>query len=495
VLFNSLEFLIFLPAVVALYFATPHRFRWILLLAASYYFYAAWKAEYLVLIIASTAVDYWAGLQMGKRESRRARRPFLFASLASNLGLLFFFKYANFFGSSAETLLRRFDILTDIPAFHFLLPVGISFYTFQTLSYSIDVYNGAVEPERHLGRFALYVSFFPQLVAGPIERSSRLLPQFLRDQVSGHRYSFDRMRSGLTQILWGLFKKVVIADRLAIYVNEVYNNPGSYEGAAVVLATYFFAFQIYCDFSGYSDIAIGSARLMGYDLMDNFNRPYFSKSIGEFWRRWHISLSTWFRDYLYIPLGGNRVVKWRWYYNLVVVFVVSGLWHGANWTFVIWGALHGVYLVAGVVTADRRNAFWERIHKFKPSWKTQRIRELVAVFLVFHLTLVAWVFFRANSVADVGILFSHMAQFDWEFLWRPRTLVAEVPGFSAFQLGLAVLSIGVLLLVHLAERRLPLHKLLPSQPLLLRWILWYVLIFATIGLGVFGAQEFIYFQF
>ena len=494
-LFNSIEFLLFLPAVVIAYFATPHRFRWALLLAASYYFYAAWKAEYLVLIVFSTLVDYWAAQKMGQKDDRSARRPYLVLSLISNLGLLFFFKYANFFGASVQAALDQFNIFADIPAFGFLLPVGISFYTFQTLSYSIDVYRGHVQPERHLGRFALYVSFFPQLVAGPIERSSRLIPQFFRDYSVGHRFDFDRIRSGTTQILWGFFKKVVIADRLAIYVNEVYNNPGAYEGMSVVLATYFFAFQIYCDFSGYSDIAIGSARLMGYDLMENFRRPYFSKSIGEFWRRWHISLSTWFRDYLYIPLGGNRVLKWRLYYNLLVVFVVSGLWHGAAWTFVVWGALHGLYLIAGLATQSWRDAMWRAASPVLRLLRPDRLRPLIAMVVTFHLVLLAWVFFRANSINDIGVLYSQMLAFDLEFLSRPRTLVAGIPGFSTFQLAIALASIAIMEVVHLWERGGNFHERVLELAVPLRWIVWNALFFGIILFGTFGKQEFIYFQF
>lgn len=489
-LFNSVEFLVFLPLVVALYFATPHRFRWVLLLGASYYFYAAWKAEYLVLIIASTLVDYWAGLQMAKREQTR-RRPFLLVSLVSNLGLLFFFKYANFFGSSVQATLDSINVFADVPMFDLLLPVGISFYTFQTLSYSIDVYRGNVDAERHLGRFALYVSFFPQLVAGPIERSSSLLPQFRKDHLTGNRFEFDRMRQGLTQIAWGFFKKLVIADRLAIYVDAVYNNPSSFEGATVVLATYLFAFQIYCDFSGYSDIAIGSARLMGYDLMENFRRPYHAKSIGEFWRRWHISLSTWFRDYLYIPLGGNRVVKWRWYYNLFIVFLVSGLWHGANWTFVVWGALHGIYLVVGIVSQPVRDRVWSI--SSSPILKT--LRPVIATVVTFHLVLAAWVFFRANSVTDVAVLFSQMTAFDLEFLSRPRSLVAGISGFSSIQLAIAIAAVAFMEAVHYWERGTSLYDRLQAMPIAARWAISYAVIFATIFFGTYENQAFIYFQF
>jgi len=334
-LFNSLDFLIFFPVIVGLYFALSPKYRWVLLLGASYYFYMCWKAEYIILIVFSTLVDYFAARQMARIQEKKKRRPFLYLSLLSNLGLLFFFKYWNFFSGETRALLDSWNIMADVPTFQLLLPVGISFYTFQTLSYTIDVYNGKLEPEKNLGRFALYVSFFPQLVAGPIERATHLLPQ-LRQTFD---FDYQRVVSGLQQMLWGFFKKVVIADRLAVYVNEIYASPGDENGLALLLATYFFAFQIYCDFSGYSDIAIGAARVMGYDLMENFRTPYLSKSIREFWSRWHISLSTWFRDYLYIPLGGNRVPQVRWFLNLFIVFVVSGFWHGANWTFLIWGAL------------------------------------------------------------------------------------------------------------------------------------------------------------
>ncbi len=333
--FNSLHYVIFLPIVVAFYFLIPPRRRWIFLLAASYYFYMCWKMEYIVLILASTIVDYYAGLHMGRIKDKSKRRKFLVLSLISNLGLLFAFKYFNFFNESTRAAFAHFDITYNIPYFDVLLPVGISFYTFQTLSYTIDVYRGKKEPETHLGIFALYVAFFPQLVAGPIERSTHLLPQFHKVQT----FSYDRTVDGLKLIIWGMFKKVVIADRVAVVADTVFNSPGNHNGAQFMIGTFFFAYQIYCDFSGYSDIAIGSARILGIDLIKNFNRPYYSKTIAEFWKRWHISLSTWFRDYLYISLGGNRAGISRWYFNLLATFLISGLWHGANWTFIIWATM------------------------------------------------------------------------------------------------------------------------------------------------------------
>jgi len=501
-LFNSLAFVVFFPVVVALFFATPHRWRWALLLLASYVFYGWWRVEYLALIVISTLVDYAAGLLMAKRETRRARRPFLLMSLVSNFGLLFAFKYLGFFGESLNALLA----LTgggpvSVPAL--LLPVGISFYTFQTVAYTIDVYRGRQEAERHLGYFALYVSFFPQLVAGPIERSQNLLPQFYERKA----WDWGRVFDGLKLMAWGFFKKLVIADRLAIYVSEVYGSPELYHGWPVLIATYFFAFQIYCDFSGYSDIAIGAAQVMGYDLMENFRRPYFSKSIGEFWRRWHISLSTWFRDYLYIPLGGNRVAVPRWYFNLFVVFLISGLWHGAAWTFVVWGALHGLYLIAGVVTGARREAVWARVSDAYDLWQTSArgvaarglavrvvpragtIRKVVQVLVTFHLVLFSWVFFRAESL---GAAFTMIGN---AFDFGARAGGSFLVGLSGYEFALAVGAIACMEVVHLVERREDMRSLLSRKPGWVRYPLYAALVLAIVLFGEFGAREFIYFQF
>ena len=361
-LFNSIHFLIFFPVVVALYFSMPHKYRWVLLLVASYYFYMAWRAEYIFLIVFSTLIDYYAAIFMEKQESKSKKKKFLLLSLFSNLGLLFTFKYFNFFTSTISETFNYFNIFIDSPTFKLLLPVGISFYTFQTLSYTIDVYRGQKKAEKHLGYFAVYVSFFPQLVAGPIERSTHLLPQFFEK----HDFDIERAKAGIKLMLWGFFMKVAIADRLAFYVNDVYNNLESYTSGHYMVATYFFAYQIYCDFAGYSLIAIGAAKVLGFSLMDNFRTPYYSKTISEFWKRWHISLSTWFRDYVYIPLGGNRAVKWRWYYNLFFTFLVSGLWHGANWTFLIWEALHGIFLIAAIVKNN-----YEKKYEFLRNFRTK----------------------------------------------------------------------------------------------------------------------------
>jgi len=311
----------------------------------------AWMPEYAIILVISTIIDFFCGYKMNSITEQAQKKSYLYLSLISNLGILFTFKYFNFFKTISTDILAQFHIEQALPTFPLLLPMGISFYTFQTMSYSIDVYHEKVKAEKHLGIFALFVTFFPQLVAGPIERSGNLLPQFYKHT----KFEYERITSGLKLMAWGFFKKIVIADRLAQFVNYVYNDPYEYQGIYLVTATIFFAFQIYCDFSAYSDIAIGSARVLGFDLMKNFNRPYFSKSIDEFWKNWHISLSTWFKDYIYIPLGGNRVVKWRWYYNLFITFLISGFWHGANWTFVVWGALHGFYLVFSHATKNIRN--------------------------------------------------------------------------------------------------------------------------------------------
>lgn len=489
-LFNSIDFIVFFPIVVILYFLLPHKFRWIFLLGASYYFYMCWKAEYVILILASTMVDFFAGIKMEESKTRKQKKLFLLLSLCSNLGLLFTFKYFNFFSDSIQMGLEHFNLFVDSPSFRLLLPVGISFYTFQTLSYSIDVFKGKKKAERHLGYFAVYVSFFPQLVAGPIERSTRLLPQFFER----HEFNSKNLSDGLKLMLWGFFKKVVIADRLAILVNQVYNHSELYEGMPLLVATYFFAFQIFCDFSGYSDIAIGAAQIMGFRLMKNFDRPYYSKSISEFWKRWHISLSTWFRDYLYIPLGGNRVKKWRWYFNLFITFLVSGLWHGANWTFVIWGAIHGFYLVFAIWTKK----FMTKIYDSLGLYKGSNLRKFVDVFITFHLVLLAWVFFRANSVHDaihiIGNIFP-LRLADFVKLIFSSGATETVLGLKNRELFLAVFSIIVMEFIHFLQRKRSITSILSQQPVIIRWLVYYALIIAIISFGEYSMQEFIYFQF
>lgn len=482
-LFNSIEFLIFFPVVVAFYFLCPQRYRWALLLAASYLFYAAWRVEYALLLLLSTVVDYTAARRMGQHSEQTGRRKYLALSLAVNLGLLFTFKYFNFFTESLRSLLGLFAVEYRFAGLDLLLPVGISFYTFQSLSYVFDVYRGNLKPEPHLGRYALYVSFFPQLVAGPIERATHLLPQF-RVQ---HRFDEGRIASGLRQILWGLFKKVVIADRLAVYVNGVYNQPAEYTSGPLLLATYFFAFQIYCDFSAYSDIAVGAARVLGFDLLENFRQPYSARSVADFWRRWHISLSTWFRDYLYIPLGGNRGTPGRWYLNLAVVFLVSGLWHGARWTFVIWGALHAGYVLGEIWLGARRPG--RPLAMLLPNW--------LKIGITFHLVLFSWIFFRANSLSDARLIIQRMTTMgDTAFAeaiftpWQAAG-VAHV----GLEMALSVGLIGLLVWLQWGRNSANWEHILINHPGWLRWLAYIAIALAIANLGAATETPFIYFQF
>jgi alginate O-acetyltransferase complex protein AlgI len=479
-LFNSLHFLIFFPVVCVAYFALPQRWRWGLLLAASVYFYMSWRAEYIVLLLVSTLFDYWAGLKMGATPDQARRKRYLVLSLGANLAILFIFKYFNFFNASVRTLFDGLGLAYAVPAINLLLPVGISFYTFHAMSYTIDVYRGLKQPERHIGKFLLYILFFPQLVAGPISRPRLLLPQFHQP----HYFDPDRVASGLALMAWGFFKKLVIADRLAVIVNNVYNSPTEHSGLTLVLATYSFAFQIYCDFSGYSDIALGAARILGYDLMENFRRPYASTSVAEFWSRWHISLSTWFRDYLYVPLGGNRVPRARWYFNLLFVFLVSGLWHGANWTFVIWGALHGLYLLAEIWTQGPRGRLTQRLGLDRhPGW----LRAL-SMLLTFHLVTLAWIFFRANTLGDALYIVGHLFEG-----WSLRGGFGL--GVGVYELAIAAAALALMELVQWLQARGVAWPALAARPGWQRWATYYALGLAILIFGKFGTTEFIYFQF
>jgi D-alanyl-lipoteichoic acid acyltransferase DltB (MBOAT superfamily) len=473
-LFNSLQFAFFFIGIVTLYFSIPHKYRWVLLLLGSYFFYMCWNWKYISLIIFSTVIDYYAGRRMAALPERQQRKKYLILSLLTNLGLLFTFKYFNFFVDSLNTTFLFFDFNFLIPSLEVLLPVGISFYTFQTLSYSIDVYRGKIEHEKHFGIFALYVSFFPQLVAGPIERASRLLPQFYQ------KNNFDQARvvSGLRLMLWGLFKKIVVANRLAIYVDAVYGNAELHSGLTLLVATYFFAFQIYCDFSGYSDIAIGAARVLGYDLMKNFNRPYFSKNINEFWSRWHISLSTWFRDYLYIPLGGNRKGVPRMFINILIVFLVSGMWHGANWTFLAWGALHGLFAMLSRLTLGARDRLVDALKIPKSVVNGFRI------FITFQLVCLAWIYFRAGSISDANYIVHSI-------FTAPGGLF--IPALDQFMYGL--IAIFLLLMGDAAQEVTNLSQKFVLRPRTVRWASYIAIIIITILIGVFDESQFIYFQF
>ena len=478
-LFNSLEFIIFFPIVVGLYFVLNPKYRWILLLIASYYFYMCWNYKYIVLILFSTIIDYFTGKGIYRTDKKAVKKAFLIGSLVTNLGLLFFFKYFNFFGDSLNYIFDRFNLFAEVPYYDFLLPVGISFYTFQTLSYTIDIYRGKQKPETHFGRFALFVSFFPQLVAGPIERSVNLLPQFRMN----FKFDYARVRDGVLLMTWGMFKKVVIADRVAEYVNEVYNNPGIYDGLHNIIATLFFSFQIYCDFSGYSDVAIGAALIMGYSLMKNFNRPYLARGISEFWGRWHISLSTWFRDYVYIPLGGNRVSMGRLYFNLYFTFLVSGLWHGANWTFVIWGALHGVYLIVERLTKPFRSNI-ELKYKQKHLLGFVKFTEILINFV---LVYVAWIFFRANSVDDAFLILKNLFVFE-------NTNPVNLFKYSA-DFYLAFLFVGGLIIFEILHEYKNIVQKFRQQHFAVKLTLFLIMVLAIFVFGKFDGVDFIYFQF
>ena len=461
-LFNSWQFLIFFPTVTALYFIFPHRHRWWLLLLASCIFYMAFIPIYILILAVTILIDYTAGLWLAAPGlSPRRRKAILSVSIVSTCLVLFVFKYYNFFNANLAGVARFLHWNYPIAALQLVLPIGLSFHTFQSLSYVIEVYRGNQKVERRLGIYALYVMFYPQLVAGPIERPQNLLHQFDEQ----HVFEYQRVTDGLKLMLWGMFKKVVIADRLAIAVSQVYGNPHEYAGLALILATLFFAFQIYCDFSGYSDIAIGAAQVMGFKLMNNFNRPYSAESIAEFWKRWHISLSTWFRDYLYIPLGGNRVKLWRWQYNLFITFLVSGLWHGANWTYIVWGALNGAYFIISIWTQDLRRSF----HRNTGLDRHPVLSKYLRVGLTFCLVCIAWVFFRAKSISDAWYICTHF----FTGLGRGLQLSADNPvlkmGLSPLELMVAAGSILMMEGLHAIQRHGSIRHMLAERPICLRW--------------------------
>jgi len=479
--FISPEYVIFFSLVLPVFFRLEHRYRWPFLLAASYFFYAYGNVEYLPLIIFTSVFDYFAARAIAASDSERMRKLCLAASISVNLCVLFVFKYSDFFNATLSAALDALGLTYQPRRMHWTLPIGISFYTFQSMTYTIDVYRRKLKPEKHLGIVATYVAFFPQLVAGPIERATNLLPQFREKK----EFNAERMISGLQQILWGAFKKAVIADTLAIYVNAVYNNVHAYSGLPLVMATIFFAFQIYCDFSGYSDIAIGTARVLGFTLMENFRQPYFSASVREFWTRWHISLSTWFRDYLYIPLGGNRVSFLRHLVNLMVVFAVCGLWHGAAWTFVVWGMLHGISMVIETVFRHRG---WQL-------FPNQAIFRAFRILLTFVFTCTTWIFFRANSFNDALYVINHFLVINQNIYVTQPFAGGLLSPSQSFSIALGLISF--LLLVDACIARWNIAGALGRTPLTVRWLIYYGLGAAIVLSGVFGTttQQFIYFKF
>ncbi len=477
-LFNSFQFLIFFPIVVAVYFLLPQRYRWMWLLSASCLFYMAFIPIYIIVLFLTIVIDYFAAICIERTEGRK-KKAYLILSILSTCAVLFIFKYFNFFNVNLQNLSSFLHWNYSIQSLSLILPIGLSFHTFQSLSYVIEVYKGKQKAEHHFGIYALYVMFFPQLVAGPIERPQNLLHQFYEK----HHIDYDRITSGLKLMLWGFFKKVVIADRLAVFVNEIYSHPGDFHGRILLWITYCFAIQIYCDFSGYSDIARGSARVLGFELMKNFKSPYLAGSIAEFWQRWHISLSTWFRDYVYIPLGGNRVPRWKWYGNILIVFLISGLWHGANWTFLVWGGLHGFYMLASHVTERLRRAVANFFFSERLSW----LHRILQVFITFHLVCLGWIFFRANSIQDAFTVIRGM------FTAGSTKTLDYVEGFNINE-KLFILACIILMEV-VQHRKKYVQSFMGNVPLPIRWSLYYCFIFFIIFLGTYKTQQFIYFQF
>ncbi|MGI9077813.1 MAG: MBOAT family O-acyltransferase [Gemmatimonadaceae bacterium] len=475
-LFNSFEFFVFFPVAVLTYFNLPPRYRTVWLLVASSLFYMAFVPAYILILFFTILVDYFAGLAIERATGPR-RKAYLWISIAANVGVLAVFKYAVFFAGNANALLGFAGFPTDVPVLRILLPVGLSFHTFQAMSYTMEVYRGRYRAERSFPTYALYVMFFPQLVAGPIERPQHLLPQFREV----HTFNPEDATEGLRLMLWGFFKKIVVADRLALYVNPVYTDPLSFSPLANALATVCFAFQIYCDFSGYSDIAIGSARVMGFRLMTNFRQPYFATSVTDFWRRWHISLSTWFRDYVYIPLGGSRATSPRVMANIFTVFLLSGLWHGAGWTFVVWGAIHGLVLIV-----ERASGLTTRDGFRSP------VFNLAARVSTFSIVCIAWIFFRATSMAEAGNVLSRI----FSFSWRPGETAFIPQGVDRSDLLLMIGGVAAVLAIDLAlEKTGGLNRFAEIIPKPVRWAAYYAAVGAILLLGVWGRREFIYYQF
>lgn len=502
-LFNSLSYLLFFPAVVLVYYLIPfQKARNLLLLVASYYFYMCWDPRFILLMLGCTVVTYLdalfidisrkeekAGVSKDKRRTGQAKL-YTTITIIFTLSVVAWFKYANFLTESLVSALSVVGVQLQIPKLNIALPVGISFFTFQSLSYVIDVYRGAAKAERNFFRYALFVSFFPQLVAGPIERSGNLLAQF------SEKHHFDSRESakGFMLMIWGYFMKIVVADRVAIIVDQVYNYHGSYQGVVPILATVLFAIQIYCDFNGYTTIAIGSAQVMGFRLMQNFKEPYLATSVADFWRRWHISLTSWFRDYIYFPLGGSRCARWKRYRNIMVVFLVSGLWHGAAWTYVIWGGLNGALQIVGDLLKPAREKMMKLFHVNTKSLGHQ----LVRIFITFVLVDIAWVFFRADSLSSaVDIIKSSFT------VWNPWQLVdgtLYTLGLERTDFWLMILSILVLLYVDILHNRgVSIRESLLKWPLPVRWGLIYAALFWILIFGVYGpaydTASFIYFQF
>jgi D-alanyl-lipoteichoic acid acyltransferase DltB (MBOAT superfamily) len=471
-IFNSWEFLIFFPAVTLLFFLLPHKLRWLMLLTASCYFYMAFIPAYILILFATIVIDYFAGILI--ESGGPNRKLWLILSICANIGALAFFKYYNFIADNLNAVLGSAGFTHLAPSLNIILPIGLSFHTFQALSYTIEVYRKNQKAERHFGIYALYVMFYPQLVAGPIERPQNVLHQFHEKKF----FSSELFISGMRLMLWGFFKKLVIADRLAIYVNGVHEHLSDYGSVNLVIAAIFFSIEIYCDFSGYSDIALGSARVMGFDLMTNFNRPYFAENIRDFWSKWHISLSTWFRDYLYIPLGGNRVSRTKTYLNILIVFVLSGLWHGANWTFILWGFLHGAFTIIYMMMKSGR--------------KKSRIYKIAAMLFTFLLVTIAWIPFRANSIGDAWHFITNMLGFSGSTQFSWIVTDNRMNEFGMSSMIVALISIAVLFII---ESRSDLRLLKYNSAVFADIAFCTAILLLVLVFGVYKQFSFIYFQF
>lgn len=481
-LFNSIEFGIFLPVVFLLYwlvFQKNLKLQNIFLLLVSYLFYGWWDWRFLSLIIFSSGLDYIIGNQLGSTQNEKKRKWLLASSVTVNLGFLMFFKYFNFFAESFADAFTLLGAPMEVDRLNIVLPVGISFYTFQTLSYSIDIYRRKLTPAKDIVSFFAFVSFFPQLVAGPIERAVNLLPQFYKKR----SFSYNLASDGMKQILWGLFKKVVIADNCAQFVNEIFNNYQEMSGVTLISGAVLFTFQIYGDFSGYSDIAIGTSKLFGFNLMKNFSLPYFSRDIAEFWRRWHISLSTWFRDYLYIPLGGSKGGLWRRIVNTFIIFVVSGFWHGANWTFIFWGFLNACYfLPLLLLNRNRKNLNTVAEDKLFPSF-----RNVIGIILTFSLTVLAWIFFRADNIVQA---------FDYiRLIFTPSKFLPIQILTPKIQFAYTFIMIALMVFIEWLQRNKDHTLEIRHKSTWFRWTTYSMLFLLIITFGFFGKNEFIYFQF
>lgn len=492
--FNSVQFLVFFPIVVGIYFLIPKKIKYLWLLVTSYFFYMSWNAKYAILIAFSTIVTYFAGRLLGKTDEKKKKNLIVAVSFTVNLGILGFFKYFDFLIANLNGILSAVGLKLVSNPFDVLLPVGISFYTFQALGYTIDVYRKEIEPEKNFFRYALFVSFFPQLVAGPIERSKNLLGQI--DRMAKERmWDYSKIVSGFGLMLWGMFQKVVVADRCAVFVDAVHANLFAAGTVETVISAFLFSIQIYCDFAGYSAVAIGAARVMGFSLMENFNTPYFATSIQDFWRRWHISLSTWFRDYLYIPLGGSRCSKLKKYRNIMITFLASGLWHGASWTFVIWGGLHGAFQIIGELLRPIK----EKVNTFFKVKTDAFSYKLGQIMITYGLTTFAWIFFRARSWENLVLYFNRM--FTKVNLWIVFGGGLDYLNINRDDVKIVVVFLGILLLGEIVRyvKKVDVGEYLWQQNLWFRIGVFIVLIVIILVYGEYGIHfdsgKFIYFDF